>query len=140
MVVGLVGCGNWGWHILRDLIALGCEVPVVARSAESKARAREGGAAAIVDEIASLPRLDGAVVATSTSSHAVVLDELLALDVPALCEKPLPSVPANGWSRKATPVPPVAPTATRRSPPAAQRICRRADGAVRTQTRGGAGG
>jgi hypothetical protein len=66
---------------------------VVARSAESKARAREGCAAAIVDEIASLPRLDGAVVATSTSSHAVVLDELLALDVPALCEKPLPSVP-----------------------------------------------
>ena len=66
---------------------------MVARSAESKARAREGGAAAIVDEIASLPRLDGAVVATSTSSHAVVLDELLALDVPAFCEKPLPSIP-----------------------------------------------
>jgi predicted dehydrogenase len=89
MVVGLVGCGNWGRHILRDLIALGCEVPVVARSAESKARAREGGASAIVDEIASLPRLDGAVVATATSSHAEVLDELLGLGVPCFCEKPL---------------------------------------------------
>ena len=44
MVVGLVGCGNWGRHILRDLVSLGCEVPVVVRSQESKARAREGGA------------------------------------------------------------------------------------------------
>ena len=35
MVVGLVGCGNWGRHILRDLVSLGCEVPVVARSPES---------------------------------------------------------------------------------------------------------
>jgi predicted dehydrogenase len=94
MVVGLVGCGNWGRHILRDLISLGCEVPVVARSEESKARAREGGAAAIVGEIASLPRLDGVVVATSTTSHAAVIDELLPLGVPVFCEKPLSNDPA----------------------------------------------
>ena len=43
--VALVGCGRWGRHILRDLIALGCEVPVVARSEASVERAREGGAA-----------------------------------------------------------------------------------------------
>ena len=64
MVVGLVGCGDWGRHILRDLVALGCDVPVVARSQESIARAEEGGAAEIVASIASLPTLDGAVVAT----------------------------------------------------------------------------
>ena len=42
--VGLVGCGNWGRHILRDLVALGCRTTVVARSQESRARAGEGGA------------------------------------------------------------------------------------------------
>jgi Trk K+ transport system NAD-binding subunit len=36
VVVGLVGCGRWGRHILRDLVALGCEVHVVARSEESR--------------------------------------------------------------------------------------------------------
>jgi predicted dehydrogenase len=95
MVVGLVGCGNWGRHILRDLVSLGCEVPVVARSQESKALAREGGAAAIVETVAALPRLDGAVVAVSTSAHARVIDELLALRVSVYCEKPLTDDPAE---------------------------------------------
>jgi predicted dehydrogenase len=94
MVVGLVGCGNWGRHILRDLVALGCEVPVVARSEESKTRAREGGAAAIVGDVASLPKLDGAVVATSTTAHAAVLEELIAVGIPVFCEKPLADDPA----------------------------------------------
>ncbi len=89
MVVGLVGCGAWGRHILRDLVSLGCEVPVVARSEESRARAAEGGASGVVPDIASLPRVDGVVVATPTSTHAAVLEEVLRLDVPVFCEKPL---------------------------------------------------
>lgn len=93
MVVGLVGCGRWGRHILRDLVSLGCEVPTVARSDESIARARQGGAAAIVQDIASLPPLDGAVVATTTSTHAAVVEELLVRAVPVYCEKPLTDDP-----------------------------------------------
>ncbi|MBA2641814.1 MAG: Gfo/Idh/MocA family oxidoreductase [Actinobacteria bacterium] len=93
MVVGLVGCGRWGRHILRDLQELGCDVPVVARSAESKARASEGGASAIVPDIASLPSLDGVVVATTTSTHASVLEVTLALGVPVFVEKPLSNDP-----------------------------------------------
>jgi len=93
MVVGLVGCGNWGRHILRDLVSLGCTVPVVARSEASRERAREGGAAAIVAEARSLPAVDGVVVATSTTSHAAVLDEVLPLGVPVFCEKPLSADP-----------------------------------------------
>ncbi len=89
MVVGLVGCGRWGRHILRDLVALGCEVPVVARSDESKARAVEGGASAIVATTDGLPALDAAVVATTTSTHALVLEDVLERDVPVFCEKPL---------------------------------------------------
>ncbi len=94
MVVGLVGCGRWGRHILRDLRSLGCDVPVVARSEESRARAEEGGANAVVADIASLTGVDGVVVATPTSTHAAVLEQVLTVDVPVFCEKPLTDDPA----------------------------------------------
>lgn len=94
MVVGLVGCGHWGRHILRDLVSLGCDVPVVARSPESVARAKEGGAHVIVPDVASLPdALDGAVVATPTTTHAAVLDEVLDRGIPVFVEKPLTDDP-----------------------------------------------
>jgi predicted dehydrogenase len=89
VVVGLVGCGRWGRHILRDLVALDCEVPVLARSQASIARATEGGAATIVGDVGELPELDAAVVATTTSTHAEVVERLLAREVPIFCEKPL---------------------------------------------------
>jgi len=87
--VALAGCGRWGRHILRDLVALGCEVPVVARSEASSERAREGGAAEIVADVASLEAVDGVVVATPTTTHAEVVDEALGLGVPVFVEKPL---------------------------------------------------
>ena len=77
-----------------DLGTLGCDVAVVARSAESKGRAKAGGATAVVDRIASLPTVDGVIVATPTSTHADVLDEVLGLGVPVFCEKPLCDEPA----------------------------------------------
>lgn len=89
MVVGLVGCGKWGRHILRDLVTLGCDVPVVARSPESRARAEDGGARAVVADIASLPTVDGIVVATPTSTHREVVEQALEIGVPVFCEKPL---------------------------------------------------
>jgi predicted dehydrogenase len=94
VVVGLVGCGSWGRHILRDLLALECEVPVVARSDESRARAIEGGASAIVPDVGSLPSVDGVVVATPTSTHASVLADVLELETPVFCETPLSDDPA----------------------------------------------
>jgi predicted dehydrogenase len=87
--VALVGCGRWGRHILRDLTALGCEVPVVARSEASVERGREGAAAEIVADVASLRKVEGVVVATPTSTHAEVVEEALELGVPVFVEKPL---------------------------------------------------
>jgi predicted dehydrogenase len=92
--IGLVGCGRWGKHILRDLCALGCEVAVVARSAESRAGAEAGGAASTVGSIGELPEVDGIVVATPISTHAAVVEEALALGVPVFVEKPLTDDPA----------------------------------------------
>ncbi len=87
--VALVGCGRWGRLILRDLVALGCQVVVVDRSVENQRHAREGGAAAIVDNIAALPDVDGTVVATTTSTHGAVIESLLDRHVPIFVEKPL---------------------------------------------------
>ncbi len=89
MVVGLVGCGRWGANILRDLRSLGCSVPVVARSEASVARARAGGASAVVADVSGLSGLDGIVVATTTSSHADVVGATLDHGVPVFVEKPL---------------------------------------------------
>jgi predicted dehydrogenase len=95
MVIGLVGCGRWGSKILRDLRELGCQVPVVARSAESVERAQAAGADRIVDRVESLGDADGVVVATSTATHAAVLDRVLRLGVPVYVEKPMTADPAT---------------------------------------------
>ncbi|MEA2720216.1 MAG: hypothetical protein QOJ39_2080 [Candidatus Eremiobacteraeota bacterium] len=87
--IALVGCGRWGAYILRDLKALGVRVVVVARDPRSVARATDGTADAVVDSIGALPAVDGAVVATPTSTHADVVLQLAPLGIPVFCEKPL---------------------------------------------------
>jgi predicted dehydrogenase len=89
MVVGLIGCGHWGVHVLRDLRSLGCDVPVVARSQASTARARERGAATVVPRIGDLGAVDGLVVVTPIATHAAVIVEALEVGVPVFVEKPL---------------------------------------------------
>jgi predicted dehydrogenase len=87
--IGLVGCGRWGSNILRDLRQLGCQVQVVARSLASRDRAREGGAASVVERIDQLPTVQGIVVASLTASHAAVAEACLERNVPIFVEKPL---------------------------------------------------
>lgn len=89
--IALVGCGQWGAFILRDLVSLGCEVTVVARSKESRLRAKRGGAQSIVPDIPSIPSVNGIVVATPTSLHAQAVEQCAARDVPIFVEKPLAS-------------------------------------------------
>lgn len=89
MVVGQIGCGHWGALVLRDLLALGCDVQVVARSDSTRGRAREGGANAVVPGVGSLSGVDAIVVVTPIATHADVLDEVLEHDVPVFVEKPL---------------------------------------------------
>ena len=95
MRIGLIGCGRWGKLVLRDLIALGCTVEVVARSAESIGRAREGGASSIVASISALGDVAGVIVATPTSSHAEATADALSLGVPVFVEKPLTDDPVT---------------------------------------------
>jgi len=87
--VALIGCGRWGANILRDLLVLGCDVPVVAHSNAAEGRARAVGATQVLRDVAELPAVEGVVVATPTITHAEVVQSLLALDVPVFVEKPL---------------------------------------------------
>jgi predicted dehydrogenase len=92
--VALIGCGGWGRHILRDLVDLGARVTVVARSDESRQRAVDGGASAVIEDIASVPTVAGVVVATPITTHAEVITAALGLGVPVYTEKPLTDDPA----------------------------------------------
>ena len=93
--IGLVGCGKWGRLILRDLVALGCEVTVAVRSEEGRASAQEGGAAKVVPAVDELPPVDGIIVATPTMTHAKVVESALEQGVPVFVEKPLCDDPAS---------------------------------------------
>ncbi len=89
-VIGLVGCGLWGHHILRDLLKLGAEVHVVVRSAESCAKARAAGASSASTDLEALPKnVEGVIVATPISTHADVLAALVPLGKPIFVEKPM---------------------------------------------------
>jgi predicted dehydrogenase len=87
MRVALIGVGRWGKYILRDLKALGCEVVAVDLSEAGRERAREGGANLIVENIATLPAIEGAVIATPTDQHADSIEALLPLGIPIFVEK-----------------------------------------------------
>src|SRR5215831_10557962 len=85
--IGLVGCGRWGRHILRDLLSLGAAVSVVATNEDADLAKKAG--ADVVGRLDRLPNVDGIVIATPTSTHADVIEALLPRRVPIYCEKPL---------------------------------------------------
>jgi predicted dehydrogenase len=89
VTIGLVGCGNWGKNILRDLVALGTRVTVALPSERNRRIALEAGAVEIVDRVADLPDVDGIVVASPTGTRAGVIQTLLEREVPIYTEKPL---------------------------------------------------
>jgi predicted dehydrogenase len=88
--VGVVGYGEWGRNIVRDLVELGAAVTVVARD-EAKGRAAlDAGVTRVVASTEELQDdLEGLVVATPTSTHADVTEELIPRGLPIYVEKPL---------------------------------------------------
>jgi predicted dehydrogenase len=92
--IGLVGCGNWGRLILRDLKALGCRVSVVSNCPSSRLNAEDFGADRILhssDEFDD--SIHGFVVATPIVSHAEAIFALLRFQKPVFVEKPLTNSP-----------------------------------------------
>lgn len=87
--IGLIGCGAWGRHILRDLKACGAVVHVVAKSDSSRRNAAAHYADSIVEDVADLPTVDGYIVAAPSSMHASIIDGLLPTNRPIFTEKPM---------------------------------------------------
>ena len=88
--VGLIGCGRWGRHILRDLRELGCGVVVADTDEAAQNRALEKGATATVSTFDELPDdLDGYVVATPSITHGAISGALLPRRRPIFTEKPM---------------------------------------------------
>ncbi len=91
MKIALIGCGSWGKYILRDLVSLGSQVQVVARSTGSIKNAVEFGATKIVSSVSELESPNGVVVATTIGSHYEIISELSKIfpNIPIFCEKPV---------------------------------------------------
>ena len=87
--VGLVGCGSWGKNILRDLIALDCEVCVADIDESAAARASDMGASTVFLSCKALPICDGYVVAVPIPSLTAICAELLTHKKPVFSEKTL---------------------------------------------------
>lgn len=88
--IGLVGCGQWGQWILRDLVRLGCHCVVADLSETGREHAMGLGAQSCVSRASQLPQeLDGYVVATPASTHHEVILSLLDRHRPIYVEKPL---------------------------------------------------
>ncbi|KEK21639.1 Gfo/Idh/MocA family protein [Bacillus gaemokensis] len=88
--VGVVGCGQWGRYILRDLRQLGVKTSVVARSVASRTNATAYGADQIVNTIDALDEtIDGYVISSIASAHTENIHALLPRQRPIYVEKPL---------------------------------------------------
>lgn len=87
--IGLVGCGNWGKYILRDLAALGCETRVADTDHRARERALSQGATGVFVRAQDLPECEGYVVAVPIPDLASVSATLLTRGKPVFSEKTL---------------------------------------------------
>jgi predicted dehydrogenase len=87
--IGLIGCGNWGKNILRDLIRLKCIVNVVDINHQACLRACEIGALKAYGRIDELPGCDGFVVAVPIPDLTKECAGLLKFKKPIFSEKTL---------------------------------------------------
>jgi predicted dehydrogenase len=87
--IGLIGCGNWGKNILRDLVRLNCNVYVIDIDAQARSRASKMGAQEVRSDIDALPLCDGYVVAVPIPDLTKECARLLKYKKPVFSEKTL---------------------------------------------------
>jgi predicted dehydrogenase len=87
--IGLIGCGNWGKNILRDLLHLQCAVYVADINPLACQRACQMGAAGAYESFELLPPCDGYVVAVLIPDLTRICAALLKFQKPIFSEKTL---------------------------------------------------
>lgn len=88
-VIGLVGCGNWGKNILRDLILLKCTVYVADINPDVCKIALGMGAQNVFPVIDEFPECDGYVLAVPIPDLGPICARLLERKKPVFAEKTL---------------------------------------------------
>jgi predicted dehydrogenase len=89
MTIGLIGCGNWGKNILRDLIRLKSTVYVVDIDSQARRQACQLGALEAYGRIDELPQCSGYVVAVPIPDLTKECAALLTFKKPIFSEKTL---------------------------------------------------
>ena len=90
MRIAVIGAGRMGAIRSEDLIAGGAEVTIFSRRdlAAQELSQKLNCSFAKYDDLLKVD-FDGYVVATATNSHIEILDKLIPLGKPILCEKPI---------------------------------------------------
>ena len=88
--VGLIGGGIWGKNILRDLVAMEAVVEVWEPDESQHTALQEMGAANVWRGLPTADNaLDGIIVASPSTTHRAVLEQIMPLNLPIFVEKPL---------------------------------------------------
>lgn len=89
--IGLIGLGIWGARILEELLFLKAKVHVFELRNKAAIDKLIAGVASYNTDFDSLMqhKMDGIIIASSTSSHAALLQQLAPFDIPLFVEKPL---------------------------------------------------
>jgi predicted dehydrogenase len=87
--IGLIGCGIWGKKILHELVQLNVEVWVFEPDPINAKGASHLGATKIVYHLADLQTSNGLIVASPSSTHRAILEQVIHFSIPLFVEKPL---------------------------------------------------
>lgn len=87
--IALIGCGIWGRKILQELVVLGTSVDVYESNPMLEAVAHALGAVGFFECWSDLSEYDGLILATPSSTHRFLLEQILPFSVPIFVEKPL---------------------------------------------------
>lgn len=87
--IALIGCGVWGQNILRELVTFGVNVDVFETDKSLKQKLLYLGAEQVYGGIPKPEIYEGVIIATPSSTHRLLIEELAPFGVPLFVEKPL---------------------------------------------------
>ena len=89
--LGLVGYGIWGQRILENLVSMSVPVTVCDTDPARRRLSLKAGADAFVEQLESMPKVHGYIIATPASTHAAIISRLddLGNQAALFVEKPL---------------------------------------------------
>lgn len=93
--ITLIGYGIWGQNILRDLVAMGCDITVIEPDTNKQQAAKKVGSIKQLSHLEIETHTDGFIIATPASSHFKIIRQLKNHSAPIFCEKPLTTDPAQ---------------------------------------------